>query len=114
MEISRTPDALKKTERVFEECCCECRQLAGSSENGRTAVMRYGAKGWSMQRWLVSPMLFAAAMAAVGCSSSRSVTPAASPAATSAQAACERNGAVWRAALNFCEYQAPGSPTPAR
>ena len=22
--------------------------------------------------------------------------------------------AGWRAALNFCEYQAPGSPTPAR
>jgi hypothetical protein len=79
-----------------------------------SAVMRDGARECSMQRWLVSPMLFAAAMAAVGCSSSRSVTPAALPAATSAQAECERNGAVWRAALNFCEYQAPGSPTPVR
>jgi hypothetical protein len=32
-----------------------------------SAVMRDGARECSMQSWLVSPMLFAAAMAAVGC-----------------------------------------------
>jgi hypothetical protein len=40
-------------------------------------------------------------------------TPTAAPVAwppTRAQTDCERNGGVWRAALNFCEFPAPDFP----
>jgi hypothetical protein len=47
-------------------------------------------------------------LGAVGCASTETVTPAASPA--TAQADCERTGGVWRAPLNFCEYTAPEGP----
>jgi len=47
-------------------------------------------------------------LAALGCASSQA-TPAASP-RMNAQIECERGGGVWRAALNFCEYQSPGIP----
>ena len=60
-------------------------------------------------RWIASSLLAVSALTAVGCASTDSVTPAASPAA--AQVDCERTGGVWRAALNFCEYTAPESPT---
>jgi hypothetical protein len=48
-------------------------------------------------------------LAAVGCASTDSVMPAAS--SSTAQADCERTGGMWRAALNYCEYTAPESPT---
>ena len=41
-------------------------------------------------------------------------TPTAAPASwppTRAQVDCERSGGVWRAALNFCEFPAPDSPS---
>jgi len=50
----------------------------------------------------------AVSLTAAGCVSSQSA-PAASP-RMSAQIECERGGGVWRAALNFCEYQSPGIP----
>jgi hypothetical protein len=59
---------------------------------------------------LLVMLLVVGAMATIGgCASSRYDDPAASPSRTTA-AECERNGGVWRAALNFCEYQAPESP----
>jgi hypothetical protein len=48
-----------------------------------------------------------------GCASADYNGSAASPSMRAA-ADCERNGGVWRAALNFCEYQAPESPRPPR
>ena len=60
-------------------------------------------------RWIASSLLALSMVAAVGCASTDSVTPAASP--STAQVDCERTGGVWRAALNFCEYTAPESPT---
>ena len=59
-------------------------------------------------------LLVIGAMAAIGgCASNTYDGSAASP-STTAIADCERNGGVWRAALNFCEYQAPEAPRPPR
>ena len=60
-------------------------------------------------RWIASSLLAVSMLAAVGCASTDSVTPAASP--STAQVDCEQTRGVWRAALNFCEYTAPESPT---
>jgi hypothetical protein len=57
---------------------------------------------------LVSIVLFGA-LALAGCSSATTTSPSASP-ASSAQVECERNGGAWRAALGFCEYEAPRWP----
>jgi len=72
------------------------------------------AGGIPMARRLVSVVLFGA-FALAGCSSAAtSNAPAAAP-AYSAQAECEQNHGVWRAALNFCEYPAPDRhPAPDR
>lgn len=43
-----------------------------------------------------------------GCGAASS--PSASPAFTP-QAQCERDGAVWHASINYCEYQSPGTIT---
>jgi hypothetical protein len=60
-------------------------------------------------RWVASSFLAVSMLAAAGCASTDSGAPAASP--STAQVDCERTGGVWRAALNFCEYPAPESPT---
>ena len=45
-----------------------------------------------------------------GCATTYSGDPYASPGPWTAQAECERNGGVWRAIHNMCEYQSPGFP----
>jgi hypothetical protein len=59
-------------------------------------------------------LLVIGAMAAIGGCASRTYDGAAASPSPTAIADCERNGGVWRAALNFCEYQAPEAPRPPR
>jgi hypothetical protein len=74
------------------------------AESGGRAAMK--------QRFV--PLVIIGVMAISGCTPASHNGSSASP-PTSAAAECERNGGVWRAVLNFCEYQAPESPpTPPR
>ena len=55
------------------------------------------------------PLVILGVMVWIGGCTSASYNGAASP-PTTAAADCERNGGVWRTALNFCENQAPEAP----
>ena len=105
------------------------RRKAGSRSHQTRDVLRHAHGAWTVprdgregpvasrspkgrlmtSRWIASSLLAVSMLAAVGCASTDSVTPAASP--STAQVDCERTRGVWRAALNFCEYTAPESPT---
>jgi hypothetical protein len=53
-------------------------------------------------------VLFALMALCAGCASAE-YGPSASPAFTP-QGQCEREGGVWHASMNYCEYQAPSTP----